>query len=41
MLHDLILLFGGLIVGMMNAIAGGGNLIGFPLMLAVGMSPLV
>jgi uncharacterized membrane protein YfcA len=31
----------GIIVGAMNAIAGGGMLIGFPVMLAAGMSPLV
>ena len=31
----------GLIVGSMNAIAGGGILIGFPLMIAFGVSPLV
>jgi uncharacterized membrane protein YfcA len=40
MLHDLILLVAGFIVGVLNAIAGGGILIGFPLMLAAGLSPL-
>lgn len=41
MLHDIIIFFAGMIVGSMNAIAGGGMLIGFPLMLATGLSPLV
>ncbi|MEK7059402.1 MAG: sulfite exporter TauE/SafE family protein [Patescibacteria group bacterium] len=31
----------GILVGAMNAIAGGGMLIGFPVMLATGISPLV
>ena len=36
-----ILLFGvGLVVGGMNAIAGGGMLLGFPALLAAGLSPL-
>jgi len=36
-----IFLFGaGIIVGMMNAIAGGGMLLGFPALLAAGLSPL-
>jgi uncharacterized membrane protein YfcA len=41
MIHDLILFFAGILVGVMNALAGGGMLIGFPLMLAIGISPLV
>ncbi len=39
-MHELILFLAGIIVGVMNAIAGGGMLIGFPVMLAVGLSPL-
>jgi uncharacterized membrane protein YfcA len=41
MLHDIILLFVGFVVGGMNAIAGGGMLIGFPVLLAVGIPPIV
>jgi uncharacterized membrane protein YfcA len=41
MVHDIILFFAGLLVGSMNAVAGGGMLMGFPIMLAVGISPLV
>jgi uncharacterized membrane protein YfcA len=41
MLHDVILFAVGIVVGTMNAIAGGGMLIGFPVMLALGLSPLV
>jgi uncharacterized protein len=38
---QVILLFGvGIIVGAMNAIAGGGLLLGFPALLAAGLSPL-
>jgi len=40
-MHDLFLLVVGMVVGCMNAIAGGGMLIGFPAMLALGFSPLV
>ncbi len=40
MLQDIILFFAGIIVGAMNAIAGGGTLIGFPVLLAVGLPPL-
>jgi uncharacterized membrane protein YfcA len=40
MLKDLILLLVGIIVGGMNSIAGGGMLIGFPVLLAAGLSPL-
>lgn len=39
-MHELVLFLAGIIVGVMNAIAGGGLLIGFPVMLAVGMTPL-
>jgi len=41
MLHDIILFSVGTLVGAMNAIAGGGMLIGFPAMLAVGIPPIV
>lgn len=41
MIHDLVLFAVGLIVGAMNAIAGGGMLLGFPVLLAFGASPLV
>lgn len=37
MLHDIILLATGVLVGAMNAIAGGGMLLGFPVLLATGM----
>lgn len=38
---DVVLLLAGFIVGAMNAIAGGGMLVGFPIMIALGISPLV
>jgi uncharacterized membrane protein YfcA len=41
MLKDLFLFGVGLVTGGMNAIAGGGMLIGFPAMLAIGMPALV
>jgi uncharacterized membrane protein YfcA len=41
MLHDIILFSVGILVGAMNAIAGGGMLIGFPAMLAMGIPPIV
>jgi uncharacterized membrane protein YfcA len=37
---EIILFLVGIIVGGMNSIAGGGMLLGFPVMLAAGMSPL-
>jgi uncharacterized membrane protein YfcA len=40
-MHDVILLLAGLVVGAMNAIAGGGMLIGFPILLALGVPPIV
>lgn len=40
MLTDFMLFGGGLIVGAMNAIAGGGTIIGFPLLLTAGLSAL-
>jgi uncharacterized membrane protein YfcA len=41
MLHDIILFFAGIVVGGMNAVAGGGMLIGFPVLIALGLPPLV
>jgi len=41
MIHDIIYFFTGMLVGAMNAIAGGGILVGFPIMLALGMPPLI
>jgi uncharacterized membrane protein YfcA len=38
---DLALLLAGVVVGAMNAIAGGGMLVGFPVLLALGVPPLV
>lgn len=38
---EIILLLVGMVVGAMNSIAGGGMLFGFPVMLAVGMPPIV
>lgn len=38
---DILLLVTGLIVGAMNAVAGGGMLIGFPVLLATGMPALI
>ncbi len=40
MLKDVLLFLTGIIVGGMNAIAGGGMLIGFPILLATGMPAL-
>lgn len=40
MTQDLILFVAGLVVGSMNAIAGGGMLIGFPVLLATGLPAL-
>ena len=40
-MHDIILFAVGIIVGAMNAIAGGGMLVGFPVMIALGIHPLV
>jgi uncharacterized membrane protein YfcA len=36
-MHDIILFLVGIVVGAMNAIAGGGMLIGFPVLLALGV----
>jgi len=38
---DLVLLLTGFVVGVMNAIAGGGMLVGFPVLLWLGIPPLV
>jgi uncharacterized membrane protein YfcA len=40
-MKDIILFLVGIVVGGMNAIAGGGMLIGFPVLLAFGLSPIV
>lgn len=40
MLTDILLFSTGIVVGGMNAIAGGGMLIGFPAMIALGIPPL-
>ncbi len=40
MIHDSILFLVGIVVGVMNAVAGGGMLVGFPVLLAAGMSQL-
>jgi uncharacterized membrane protein YfcA len=40
MLQDILLLGAGFIVGAMNAIAGGGMLVGFPILLTYGLSAL-
>ncbi len=41
MIQELLLFAVGIIVGIMNAIAGGGMLIGFPVLLATGMPALI
>lgn len=41
MLKDILLLVAGFVVGCMNAIAGGGMLIGFPVLIALGTPPIV
>lgn len=40
-MQDIILFVAGLVVGSMNAVAGGGMLIGFPALIALGLPPLV
>jgi len=41
MITEIVLFLVGIIVGSMNAIAGGGMLLGFPVLLAAGLTPLV
>jgi uncharacterized protein len=41
MLKEVVLFLVGIVVGSMNAIGGGGMLIGFPVLLAAGLTPLV
>ena len=41
MLTEIVLFAVGIIVGIMNSIAGGGMLVGFPVLVAAGMTPLV
>ncbi|MDL2362982.1 MAG: sulfite exporter TauE/SafE family protein [Patescibacteria group bacterium] len=38
---ELVLFLSGIVVGAMNAIAGGGMLLGFPILLTTGISPLI
>lgn len=40
MIQDIVLFGAGILVGVMNAIAGGGMLLGFPVLLAFGLSPI-
>lgn len=40
-MHDIIYLLTGFVVGAMNAIAGGGMLVGFPVLVATGIPPIV
>lgn len=40
-MHEIILLIVGLIVGILNSVAGGGMLIGFPVLIATGLTPIV
>ena len=41
MQNDIVLLLAGFIVGTMNAIAGGGMLVGFPVLVGLGVPPLL
>jgi len=41
MIHYLVLFFTGIVVGAMNAVAGGGMLVGFPVLLAAGLPALI
>ncbi|MEO7364108.1 MAG: sulfite exporter TauE/SafE family protein [Candidatus Saccharimonadales bacterium] len=41
MITDILLVLTGIVVGVMNGVAGGGMLIGFPILLATGMPALV
>ena len=41
MLENILILLTGVVVGAMNAIVGGGMLIGFPVLVALGVPPLV
>ncbi|HSX30307.1 MAG TPA: sulfite exporter TauE/SafE family protein [Candidatus Saccharimonadales bacterium] len=41
MTKDIVLLLAGFIVGAMNAIAGGGMLVGFPVLVGLGVPPLL
>lgn len=40
MTHEIIIFLAGIVVGAMNAVAGGGLLVGFPALMAVGLTPL-
>jgi uncharacterized membrane protein YfcA len=41
LLHELLILLAALVAGFINAIAGGGTLVSFPALLAVGIPPVV
>jgi uncharacterized membrane protein YfcA len=41
MVTEIVLLLVGIVVGVMNSVAGGGILLGFPVLLAAGLTPLV
>lgn len=40
-MHELVFFLTGIIVGVMNAVAGGGMLVGFPVLVALGIPPIV
>lgn len=40
-MHEIILLIVGLLIGIMNSVAGGGMLLGFPILIATGLTPIV
>ena len=39
-MHELIIFLTGIVVGAMNSVAGGGMLVGFPIMVALGIPPI-
>ncbi len=41
MITEIVLFLVGILVGVMNSVAGGGMLLGFPVLLAAGLTPLV
>lgn len=41
MITDILLFLTGIVVGMMNAVAGGGSLVGFPVLIGFGLAPIV
>jgi uncharacterized protein len=40
-MQEIVLLIAGMAMGVMNAVAGGGTLLGFPVLIAAGVSPIV